>query len=487
LSFDAGGKSGMMAASWQHREKGKAMAVSTTIAEPFEPRRAQLERLVSDRVEDAFRAEELAGLRLATRLLLAALAVIAIWLFVWVARPRVLFLETILALFAALALVNYRVASGDRPWPWWDYAVVVLNFALLTFSMVGYDLVFGDAWPPQMMLRNGTFVYFFLFLGVISLRYSPRLVLFAGIGGALAWTVGVWLIARSPGTLTGIGHGLEMSPEQQLGEHLDPRFVDLDVVIQDVVVLLIVAGVLAAGVWRSRRLVLREAVAARERANLARYFAPTMVDRLARTDRPLGAVRAQPVAVLFADIAGFTRLAEHEAPERVIALLRGLHARLEAAVFEHQGTLDKYLGDGIMATFGTPEAGPDDAGNALAAARAMLASIDAWNRDRAARGEPPLRLSIGVHYGPVVLGDVGSARRLEFAVIGDVVNVASRLEELTRELHARLVVSDALIEAVRAAGGQRARALAGLERAGAQVLRGRTAPVALWVLRADAG
>jgi len=455
---------------------------TTTIAEP-QPRRAQLERLVSDRVERALRAEELAGLRLATRLLLVALAVIAIWLFVWVEPPRVLFLETILASFALLALLNYRVASGDRPWPWWDYAVVAANFALLAFSMVGYDLVFGGPWPPQMMLRNGTFVYFFLFLAVISLRYSPRLVLFSGIGGAFAWSIGVWLIARSTGTLTSVGHGLGMSPQQQLGEHLDSRFIDIDVVIQDVVVLLIVAGILAAGVWRSRRLVLRQAVAARERANLARYFAPTMVDRLAQADRPLGAVRAQPVAVLFADVAGFTRLAEREAPEQVITLLRDLHTRLEAAVFEHQGTLDKYLGDGVMATFGTPDASPDDAGNGLAAARAMLASIDSWNRGRAAQGEPPIRLSIGIHYGDVVLGDVGSVRRLEFAVIGDVVNVASRLEELTRKLATRLLVSDALVEAVRAAGGQSATALAGLERAAPQTLRGRNAPVALWVLR----
>jgi adenylate cyclase len=253
------------------------------------------------------------------------------------------------------------------------------------------------------------------------------------------------------------------------------------VVVQDVIVLLLVTGILAAGVWRGRQLVLRQAVAARERANLARYFAPTMVDRLAQTDRPLGPVRAQPVAVLFADIAGFTRLAERESPERVIALLRGFHARLEAAVFEHDGTLDKYLGDGVMATFGTPDAGPDDAANALAAARAMLAAIDAWNRGRATQGEPPVRLSIGVHYGEVVVGDVGSTRRLEFAVIGDVVNVASRLEEVSRQLATRLVVSDALIEAARAGG--RAPALAGLERAAPQALRGRTAPVALWVLR----
>jgi adenylate cyclase len=340
-----------------------------------------------------------------------------------------------------------------------------------------------------MMLRNGTFVYFFVFLAIVALSYSPRLLLFAGLGGALAWSIGVWLIVRLPATLTNLDDRPGMSPDQRLAHALDPRFVDLDVIAQDVIVLLIVAGILGAGVWRSRRLVFRQAVAARERANLARYFAPTMVDRLARADQPLGAVRAQPVAVLFADVVGFTRLAEAGAPAQVIALLRAMHARLEAAVFEHQGTLDKYLGDGVMATFGTPEVGADDAGNALAAARAMLTSIDVWNRARAAEGEPAIRLSIGIHYGEVVLGDVGSARRLEFAVVGDVVNVASRLEELTRQLDTSLIVSDDLIEAIRAAGGGRrtmlgGTALAGLTRAEPQVLRGRTAPVAIWALRA---
>src|SRR5690606_37992761 len=133
----------------------------------------------------------------------------------------------------------------------------------------------------------------------------------------------------------------------------------------------------------------------------------------------------------------------------VIAFLRGLHARLEAAVFEHEGTLDKFLGDGVMATFGTPEPGPRDAVNALAAGRAMLATIADWNVERQAAGEPPVRLSIGIHYGEAVLGNIGTDRRLEFAVLGDVVNVASRLETLTRKLGCRLAASAELIAATR--------------------------------------
>src|SRR3546814_15616803 len=106
-------------------------------------------------------------------------------------------------------------------------------------------------------------------------------------------------------------------------------------------------------------------------------------------------------------------MTESASPPTVIALLRGLHARLETAVFEHEGTLDKFLGDGVMATFGTPEPGPRDAANALAAGRAMLRTVEEWNRERIAAGEPPIQLSIGIHYGEVVLGHIGSERRLE--------------------------------------------------------------------------
>jgi adenylate cyclase len=459
------------------------MAQAATFASQSGGRRERVERLVSNRLDSAFRAEQLAAVRLASQAKLGALVVIALWLMVWVDAPRIYFLEGLLALFAISALIHYRLVRRHTDWPWLNYAMVAIEMALLSFSMVGYDLIFGDVWPPQMMLRNGTIVYFFVFLAIAALSYSPRLTLWAGVAGALAWTLGTHLIVAEPGTLTMTRserhHGT--TPAQALAVRLDPRFVDLDVITQDVVVLLIVAGILAAGAWRTRRLVLREAVAARERANLARYFSPRIVDRLAEADEPLGQVRVQPVAVLFADIVGFTHRSEREPAERIVALLRAFHARLEQAVFEHHGTLDKYLGDGIMTTFGTPEVSADDTYNALAAARTMLASIDAWNREDAGSGREPIRLSIGIHYGPVVLGDIGSERRLEFAALGDVVNVASRLEQLTRELDTPLVVSDALVQVARecAPAGP---ALIGLKRAEAQRLRGRDQPVAVWRL-----
>jgi adenylate cyclase len=165
----------------------------------------------------------------------------------------------------------------------------------------------------------------------------------------------------------------------------------------------------------------------------------------------------------------------------VVATLRAFHGKLERAVFDHGGTLDKFLGDGVMATFGTPTVGPHDARNALAAARAACAAIASWNAERAARGEPAIQVSIGIHYGPVVLGDIGSERRMEFAVLGDVVNVAERLEGLTRRLGCQIVVSDDTVQALRKESpGEVDALLAGFGAAPAQELRGRAQPVAVW-------
>lgn len=135
-------------------------------------------------------------------------------------------------------------------------------------------------------------------------------------------------------------------------------------------------------------------------------------------------------------------------PRLVIDLLREFHVRMEREVFRHHGTLDKYLGDGLMATFGTPVAGRQDATNALACAHSMRDSLMAWNGERARQGKLEIRAGIGVHCGEALLGDIGS-NRLEFAVLGMTVNIAARLENLTRKLQAGIVISEALAAQVR--------------------------------------
>jgi len=190
-------------------------------------------------------------------------------------------------------------------------------------------------------------------------------------------------------------------------------------------------------------------------------------------------VRTQNVAVLFVDIVGFTAFADGRTPEEVVNTLRDFHARMEQEVFRHHGTLDKYLGDGLMATFGTPFAGEADAGNALRCAQAMLVATERWNVQRKTAGEPPIRVSFGLHYGPVVLGDIGLTC-LEFAVIGSTVNAASRLEALTRTLDCALIASDDLVRQARAEATNTGAEFLPLVEQPAQTIRGLERPIAIW-------
>jgi adenylate cyclase len=151
-------------------------------------------------------------------------------------------------------------------------------------------------------------------------------------------------------------------------------------------------------------------------------------------------------------------------------------------VLARGGTLEKFLGDGLMATFGTPERSDRDAGNALAAVVDMVVSIHHWNSERKARGEPVLRIGIGAHYGSVILGEIGSVRRVEFAVVGDTVNLANRLEALTRRLETAAVISRALMEAAAADPVSDAALLDLFVPIAPQAIEGYDAPVAVNVL-----
>jgi adenylate cyclase len=225
----------------------------------------------------------------------------------------------------------------------------------------------------------------------------------------------------------------------------------------------------------------QRAEAERARANLSRYFSPNIVDLLAESDEPLGPVRRQTVAVLFVDIVGFTRMAEEMTPEAVVAMLREFHERMAARIFACGGTIEKYIGDEIFAVFGLPSASPHDALNGLRCAALMLDELDAWNKARAVRGEPTLGIGIGLNYGPAVLGDVGTKHSLAFAVIGDTVNIASRLQGLTRELKTPLVVADVILCQIGAGQSSDLAVLpVKLQDRGERELRGRSAPVRIW-------
>jgi PAS domain S-box-containing protein len=215
-----------------------------------------------------------------------------------------------------------------------------------------------------------------------------------------------------------------------------------------------------------------------KRANLARYFSPNIIEDLMQSGGRLDFARTQIVTVLFVDIIGFTRVSATLTSVSTMALLREYLAIFEEAVFAHDGTLDKFLGDGLMATFGTPSTGPEDATNAVRSACLMGEKIVAWNAKRIAAGLEPLRIGIGLHHGEVVLGDIGGERRMEFAVIGNTVNIANRIETMTRQLDIAILASQDVMDAVRRENHPEV--LAEFVDFGEHALRGHEGLVRLW-------
>jgi len=424
-----------------------------------------------------FRNEELAGLRLAIGGRVIALLVIAVLLFT-IEVPAVFYFYFLLAALLVIGFGYYAIAVSKYDRPWHAYVLVFLDFALLSYALILPNPFSPFEFPLQVEGRSGNFIYFFVLITFVAYSFRPRLMIWAGLSGALCWGAGVLWIWSRPETVTEVP--APVTTESILRTILDPHFFDLPARLQELVVLLLVAGLWALVVHRSRRLVTRQAQVARERANLSRYFPPNIVEELARSDEPFAAVREQPVVVMFVDIVGFTRLSEALSAERVIEFLRAYHAILERTIFEHDGTLDKFLGDGVMATFGTPNVGSRDAANALTCARAITAAIELWNAGRLENDLTPVRVSIGIHYGPVILGELGSERRLEFAVLGDTVNVASRLEQLTRTLGCRIAVSDDAMSATREQTENMDEIGRGFRDMGPQSLRGRAQSITVW-------
>jgi adenylate cyclase len=194
---------------------------------------------------------------------------------------------------------------------------------------------------------------------------------------------------------------------------------------------------------RAHERLAREEVA---RANYSRFLPEYVVKQMLENPESfkLGGV-SQTITILFADIRGFTRISEHAPPEKIVSLLNRYFSAMTDIIFAHGGTLDNYLGDGLMALFGAPTATPEDASNALNAAVAMQRRILGINQELREEGLSEIGVGMGLHTGEVIVGYIGSERRSEYTAIGDTVNTSSRLESNARG--GEILVSDATAKA----------------------------------------
>jgi adenylate cyclase len=243
----------------------------------------------------------------------------------------------------------------------------------------------------------------------------------------------------------------------------------------DLDLLTALANVAAIAIEQAR-LTARVNEEVRRRERLQRYHSPAVVNRIFAEEHDIDApflAQERDVSVLFADIVGFTSLSEKLTPAQTAALLNLFFERMADAVFNNEGTLDKFIGDALMAVFGAPLDQPDHAARAVRTAQAMQRSLAELNNETAG---PPLRIRLGIHTGLARVGDIGSMRRREYTVLGDVVNTASRLESAVAK-PGQIIISAATRERLGDAFS--------VHPLGLVSLRGRAAPVEVFDASVD--
>jgi adenylate cyclase len=432
-------------------------------------------------VERALEKQKHEGLKLAVQSRYVALLVIGALTIYISPRWESIYILFMLCIFALIGWAQLRVGKTGRSVK--ELLLIFCDLALMTIIMVTPNPLIGSELPAALWFKSGTFIFFFVLLAGGSLAYSWRTLIAMGTWTTVMWmTALVWVVFQEPSLpeLSGAINQVTAS-YPVIKPFLDINDPQIPFRVQEVVIFLIVAITLALAGWRSKQLLLQHAEAERETANLSRYFSPGMVEELSQNDHKLKQTRTQNIAVLFVDIVGFTSMSDKTTPEKTIKLLRQFLNAMENEVFRHNGTLDKYLGDGLMATFGTPFPSDKDASNALACACSMLNKLKDLNREREKNGEPPIKAGFGLHYGEAVLGDIG-ANRLEFAVIGSTVNAAARLEALTRKLNVPLIASDSLMTKAQTEADIKRLPAPDFSRPPPQKIRGFSKPMEVWTL-----
>jgi adenylate cyclase len=321
---------------------------------------------------------------------------------------------------AVLSWIGKLLREGSKPPHWLRYANTFIENVMPTATLLVASTVFG----PVEALSAAPTRFYFLFITMTALQLDFKVCLVAGVTAAVQYSAAAWYLLRNvdravyPPLLTDFVHQLALSG------------------------LLLLAG-LAAGFVASqiRRQVIASLQATEDRNRtigiFGQYVSPQVVEKILR--QPVG-LRGElrGVSVLFLDIRNFSGYAVNHNPEEVMSYLNLLFGSMVDVVNQHHGIVNKFLGDGFMAIFGAPLDDFRHCTHAVEAGFELLAIVQRMND----KGEiPRTRIGIGIHMGEVVTGNVGSTSRKEYTIIGDVVNLASRIESACKEFDAQMLVS----------------------------------------------
>jgi len=377
----------------------------------------------------------------------------------------------IVVLFGGLFLISPRPDAGDiafalTPWALGGYlAFSVLRLVLsgrtrlpgwfLTLSVIAdMALLMVLIWsfhrtylqPPSFYLKAPTLLYVFIFIALRALRFDARYVILAGVTAVVGWGI---LVLYAAAFETG-----EMTVTRDYVEYMTGNTILLGAEFDKLITIALVTCILAAAVVRARGALLTAASEGSAKRDLSRFFDSYVAEHIIGSDHELnpGEGQLREAAVVFFDIRGFTGLSGRLDTQGLVRLLSEYQSRIVPIVQANNGVIDKFLGDGVMATFGAVVPSQTYARDALQAVEAVITVIDSWNAERAARGEAAILVNASAASGSLIFAAVGDEHRLEYTVIGDTVNLAAKLEKHAKQEHARGVVSADIFDLARAQG-----------------------------------
>lgn len=343
--------------------------------------------------------------------------------------PEVTFQPVLWVLGAYLAVTSLRLALAlARRLPEWLLAVgVVVDMALLLTLIFSFHIQYMQ--PPGFYLKAPTLLAVFIFIALRALRFESRYVILAGVVAALGWA-GLALYAL-------LAPGDEVT--RDFARYIMSNDVLVGAEVEKILMICLVTAILAAAIVRARGLLVSSVADSTAARDLSRFFAPEIAERIRQAEQPLmaGQGEAREAAILSIDIRGFTPLSTALAPDALMQLLAEYQARVVPVIQAQGGSIDKFLGDGILASFGCVRPSQSYAADALAAVDALIVAIDGWNEERRSAGERPIEVNSAVSSGRVIFGAVGDRSRLEYTVIGDPVNLSAKLEKQNKEERAR--------------------------------------------------
>lgn len=344
-----------------------------------------------------------------------------------------------LAVYAAFTLVRLRLAYAGRVTHAIRLLSIIVDVAVLMVTIWSFHLQYMQ--PAAFYLKAPTLLYIFIFIALRSLSLAPGYVLFAGFAAAAGWIV---LVAY---TLAG-SDGMNLITRDYVTYMTSSRVL-IGGEVDKILSILLVAALLTLGCARARTLLLRSVAEQAAAERLSRFFAPEVAATIRHADDAAlaaGEGRQTEAAVMFVDLRGFTRLAAQMSPTDLVHLLGEYQAIAVPIVQAHRGSVTTYLGDGIMITFGATRTSLTYAADAVRAAGELVDALEAWSESRRARGLAAPGVGIGVDVGTVTCGAIGDASRLEYAVIGDPVNRAAKLQNHTKMEGVRAVTTVAALQ-----------------------------------------